>query len=233
MVRPRTSAAGVAMLVVSIASACSGGGGNHVATLGGGTSPSDSSSSSGSQQTFEDAMLDFARCMRDHGVDMPDPTFNGDGGVAITAGASGAHPGDATFDAAQTACQPIMDRAQQNAPKPSPEEEAQMRDQALAFAQCMRDHDIDVPDPTFDGDGHFKITSVSAGPGPDNASSASDASSAGPDSGPITGPPMDPKFQAADKGGRKERPCRWLQSIRRANQSGAGTPFFCRSERSK
>jgi hypothetical protein len=37
-----------------------------------------------------------------------------------------------------------------------------MKEQMLAFAQCMRDHGIDMPDPTFDADGRVKID---AGPG--------------------------------------------------------------------
>jgi hypothetical protein len=136
--------------------------------------------------------------MRDHGVDMPDPTFNDNGGVGITVNgqAGGPKVGDATFDAAQKACQPIMDRAQQNAPKPTPEQEAQMRDQALAFAQCMRDHGVDVPDPTFDGDGHFKIEK--GGPSSDNSNSSDSTSSdSASDQGPMTDPMQDPKFKAA------------------------------------
>ena len=75
----RTSAAGVVLMLIAIVSACSGGGGNHVATLGGSNASSASDSSSGDKQSFEDAMLDFAKCMRDHGVtDFPDDvTFVG------------------------------------------------------------------------------------------------------------------------------------------------------------
>src|SRR5689334_3422470 len=104
MSRPRTIAAGVVLLMSLLTGACSGGGAdNRVATLGGGSGSSDSSSSSGSKQSFQDAMIDFAKCMRDHGVDMPDPTFNDDGGVGITVNGQpgGPKPGDATFDAAQ------------------------------------------------------------------------------------------------------------------------------------
>ena len=61
------------------------------------------------------------------------------------------------FEAAQKACQPIMDRAEQNMPRPSPEEEAKMRDQALAMARCMREHGVDMPDPTFDDNGRVSI----------------------------------------------------------------------------
>ena len=38
-----------------------------------------------------------------------------------------------------------------------PERLAEMREQMLEFAQCMRDHGIDMPDPTFDENGRIKI----------------------------------------------------------------------------
>ena len=43
-----------------------------------------------------------------------------------------------------------MEAVRREMPKLSPEEEAKMRDNALKFAQCMREHGIDMPDPTFD-----------------------------------------------------------------------------------
>ena len=119
--------------------------------------------------SFQDAMVDYAACMRENGVDMPDPTFtdgDGTGGgpmtFAIPLGATdaGGGPGaaltvgpDPTFKAAAEACQSIMDAVQQEMPKLSAEEEAKMRDSALKFAQCMREHGVDMPDPTFDAGG--------------------------------------------------------------------------------
>lgn len=54
-----------------------------------------------------DQMLAFARCMRDHGIDFPDPQFEG-GGVSIQIGGpdgpGGIDPTSGTFQAAQTAC---------------------------------------------------------------------------------------------------------------------------------
>ena len=53
--------------------------------------------------------LAFAQCMRDHGVDMPDPQFGGGpggGGMTIAIGGpdSDIDPGSAEFQAAQEAC---------------------------------------------------------------------------------------------------------------------------------
>jgi hypothetical protein len=164
-------ATGVLALALT-AGACGGGSGSGaIASLAGGhTTTTAKKSKAAAKQELQDAALAFARCMRQHGVDMPDPTFSdngsGGGGFAIKqAGpSSGARPDDATFKAAQTACQPIMDKAEQDMPRPSPEEEAKMRDQALKFARCMRRHGIDMPDPTFDDSGRAKIEMHAGGP---------------------------------------------------------------------
>ena len=173
----RTSVAGGGLAVVLAVSGCSGGSGAKVATLGGGTDSS-SSSSSASQQSFEDALVEYTKCMREHGVDMPDPQFtsNGDGegkgGFAVMGGpATGsdgamADPNGAAFKAADEACKPILDAVTKDMPKPSPEEMAKQRDQALAFAKCMREHGVDMPDPTFDDNGGISIAAPSGGADP-------------------------------------------------------------------
>lgn len=54
-----------------------------------------------------DQMLAFSKCMRDHGIDFPDPVFEG-GNVSISLGAldggEGADPSSEAFLAAQEAC---------------------------------------------------------------------------------------------------------------------------------
>ena len=53
-----------------------------------------------------DQMLAFAKCMRDHGIDFPDPKFDG-GGVSISLGENGPggiDPSSDEFKAAQEAC---------------------------------------------------------------------------------------------------------------------------------
>jgi hypothetical protein len=96
---------------------------------------------------FREAALDFAECMRENGVDMPDP--GRDGGIILQAGPeSGNDP--ATVERAQKACQEHLEKARP--PELSEEDQREMRERALDFARCMREHGIDVPDPTF-GDG--------------------------------------------------------------------------------
>ncbi len=118
---------------------------------------------------MQQAALDFAKCMREHGIDFPDPQFNGDGGMVFSAGGGvGSTPDKDKMDAAQKACQPIMDRAQANMPPPDPKEMEEQKEQILAFAKCMREHGIDFPDPTFDGKGGVQIQIEGEGMDPDS-----------------------------------------------------------------
>jgi hypothetical protein len=128
----------------------------------------------------EDAMLAFARCMREHGIDMPDPDTSGGGAGVVTFSADAAGGGKldaetSKFAEAHEACKDLMgDAGPQNM---SPEQQQEMQDQALAFSRCMREHGVNMPDPSFDGEGHVMMTI-----GDDNAID-----------------PSDPKFEAAQQ----------------------------------
>lgn len=107
----------------------------------------------------QDAMLEYAACMREHGVDMPDPKMSSDGGMSISvqAGTATAAGGDANdadeADKANEACGHIMDDVMGEPEPMSPEEQAKFRDEQLAYAKCMRDNGVDMPDPEIDFDG--------------------------------------------------------------------------------
>ena len=104
------------------------------------------------QAEFREAALKFAKCMRQHGVDMPDPQ-PGQGG-RITMGGPGTGPQDKSkMDAAQKACQKIL--ASVKPPEMSAEQEQKFKSQALKFARCMREHGINMPDPQFQGGGRI------------------------------------------------------------------------------
>jgi hypothetical protein len=107
----------------------------------------------------EEALLDFAECMREHGIDMPDPQISedGSGGILIQQEeGSGMDPESEEFQEAQAACESILEDAEGDI-QLDPEQEAEMREQLLEFAQCMRDHGIDMPDPVFGEDGRVEI----------------------------------------------------------------------------
>jgi hypothetical protein len=109
----------------------------------------------------EDAMLDFARCMREHGIDMPDPDTSSGGGV-MTFKAGGASSGATAieidgdkFREANEACKDLMgDVGPINM---TPEQQQEMQDQALAFSRCMREHGVNMPDPTFGAKGEMMM----------------------------------------------------------------------------
>jgi hypothetical protein len=84
--------------------------------------------------------LEFAQCMRGHGVsNFPDPTGQG---IQIAPG-SGINPQSPSFQSAQTACKKYLPNG--GAP---PVTSAHDTAAALAFAKCMRAHGVpDFPDP--------------------------------------------------------------------------------------
>ena len=158
-----------AIVVLPLAfAACSAGGGsgagNGVASL---SSPgaAAASASPGASTNPEDAMLEFAQCMRDNGVDMPDPQSGGRG-LTIVGGANGIDPGSDTFQKAQEACQRYLDSAGFGGQRQLTQEQL---DQQVEFAQCMRDNGIDMPDPAADGSVSIRVRGQAgaggAGPG--------------------------------------------------------------------
>ena len=102
----------------------------------------------------EDAMLEFAECMRDHGVDYPDPQVDGDGPTRIQVVGD---PEDPDFREADEACHPILEDMMGSFEPPSPEEQAEMQEQMLQFAECMREQGIDFPDPVMGDDGMISV----------------------------------------------------------------------------
>ena len=96
------------------------------------------------------AMLDLARCMRENGVDMPDPEFNGG---RVTQRMKGGNPDK--MRAAEKACEKY--RSQIKAPEMSASEKQEFMKAALANARCMREHGIEFPDPVFDPNGGARV----------------------------------------------------------------------------
>jgi hypothetical protein len=130
--------------------ACGSGGGNG------------SGSAKSAQDKAFDGALKFAKCMRQHGVDMPDPQRTG-GGIKITArGKAGTRDLDnPTMKAAQAACQKYLKAGGGKAP--SPAEQAKAKAAMLAYTGCMRRHGVKIADPKFGSDG--RSTFSIGGPG--------------------------------------------------------------------
>lgn len=101
------------------------------------------------------AMLDYARCMRENGIDMPDPTFEG-GRVTMRAGGPGQKINQDDMRAAEQACAKFQEAIEP--PELSEEEQAENKKAALANAKCMRENGVPkFPDPTFDENGGAQI----------------------------------------------------------------------------
>jgi hypothetical protein len=135
--------------VLALATGCSGdgGGGDKIASIS--SAPKSAPEAAKASGTQEDQMRAFAKCMRDHGVDMPDPQMSPDGkGGRVAVGKAGGAGGDNTsaVDAASEACKALLPNG--GAMKQLNPEEL---DKARAQAKCMRDHGVDMPDPDPNG----------------------------------------------------------------------------------
>jgi hypothetical protein len=191
----------VLLLAAFVLGACSGA---TAAPSGVVSLESSDSSASGSAEPSasvdpEEAMLAFTKCMRDEGIDLPDPG-SGDRGVVRIGGEDGFDPEE--FQAANDACRHHLDGViGEDAPELTPEQ----KDAMLEFAQCMREHGVDMPDP---GEGGVMIGIVG---------------SAGGDGGPDTNgapgaiDPNDPTFQEA------EEACRHLMTDAFPDRGGPGS----------
>jgi hypothetical protein len=105
----------------------------------------------------EEAELAHAQCMRDHGIDWPDPEFvDGEWEVRLGGDVDLESP---AYRAAEEERAPVLERAQAEAGEDSnPEDRARVEeemDQMLEFAACMRDQGIDFPDPVMDDNGNI------------------------------------------------------------------------------
>ena len=168
--------------------ACGGGGGNSpgagdVASLGAadGEQAAGAEAEKTASKDPEEAMLDFARCMREHGIDMPDPQVNTGGGGERPAIALRLD-GDISpekMEKANQECRPLMGDAGPMA-NISPEQRQEMQDKMVEHARCMRENGIDMPDPTFEtgaGGGMVKMEAGRAGaidPGSDEFAAAAE-----------------------------------------------------------
>jgi len=115
------------------------------------TSASAAAATTSSANTAYTARLNYAKCMRAHGVNVPDPSANG-GPPAGGAGGIGALRSSPNFASANQACSSYLRKAF-GAGGANPAAATQFRQDLVKFAECMRSHSIDIPDPTSSGGG--------------------------------------------------------------------------------
>ncbi|MDG9673221.1 hypothetical protein [Micromonospora sp. DH14] len=132
----------IPVLLALVLAGCGAGGddGGGVATAGGTKAVA---TASGAPVSDSDQQLAFAKCMRENGVDLPDPEAGG-GRPNFRFGA------DVDQQKAREAMEKCQDKLPNGGQRPplNPEQAEQMR----TLAKCMRENGVpDFPDPDADG----------------------------------------------------------------------------------
>ncbi len=113
------------------------------------TDSADSTEPDVTEATDEERALDFVACMRDNGVDFPDPAIGADGSVDLLGNAApgSIDPNTDEFQAAVEVCGEIVAGASflPGAQADPTEQQANL----LAFAACLRGLGYDVIDPVL------------------------------------------------------------------------------------
>ena len=150
---------GVALLAVAlIAASCSSSDdSSQVATLETettSTSPNTETQEADSLADTEAAMLAFTQCLRDQGIEIDDPTIDANGNVQLPPitlefeAVEGEEPDEAMADVDELmgSCDEHLEGITTTADAP---DMTGIEDDFLAYAACMRDNGVDMPDPDF------------------------------------------------------------------------------------
>jgi hypothetical protein len=137
--------AALAGLFTLVTACASEGDGDGVASISASNTPSSTQPGGGSNSdgvSDIDQMRAYAKCMREHGIDMkdPDPNSSGGGGISVDSEAE-----KQQVDKANAACKHLMPNGGEGE-KPTAED----LDQARKTAKCLREHGIEVKEPTME-----------------------------------------------------------------------------------
>jgi hypothetical protein len=142
-------------LVVGL-SAC---GSSSSASTSGSSSASAASASNSTAGARYQARLNLAKCLRAHGLNVPDPSPNGGAAGGFGGGGGGgfrALRDQPNFQSAMQACAKYR-RGAFGFGSLSPQQRAQFQQDLVKFAECMRSHNINIPDPSTSSGGGFGI----------------------------------------------------------------------------
>jgi len=95
-----------------------------------------STSKSTATQESEEKLVKFAKCMREHGVNVTTSTGSGKGLLRINGGNPQA------MEAAQSACKRYQPTGEKE--NLTPQQKVEREEAVLKFAKCMREHGVDV-----------------------------------------------------------------------------------------
>jgi hypothetical protein len=144
--------ASVTGLVLALSACSSTGQSSGIAQVGKATSnPTASAKAAGSA---EDQAIAFAQCMRDNGVDFPDPTVDAQGNPSFAdafgkSQSGGFNPGDTSFRTAMTACADLAKGLQIGGGGNRGFDSTAITEALYTYTQCLRDQGLDVGDITL------------------------------------------------------------------------------------
>jgi hypothetical protein len=151
MTNSRTIVACVALVVMVAACGSEGGDGSPgVASIGEvvTTSVADVGADDEPAAADEAAVLAFSECMRDGGIDFPDPVVDADGNVGfdLLAMRDLGEIDQSELEAAFEPCAPLLVSVSFGFERLF---ETEFQDDLVAFSACMRENGFDMPDPDF------------------------------------------------------------------------------------
>jgi hypothetical protein len=174
MVPPMTTKRMTTALLLALgllAAGCGGGGDGKDDDVASVSGDEGEESAQADEEDGEAELIDWAECMRDQGIDIPDPTRDADGNLVLDGPGIHIGPGEVGISSEsgedgeeeEPAVGPEeMGAAMEECGEPpalggqdmSEEDRAKMEENALEFAECMRSEGIeDFPDPDFSGEG--------------------------------------------------------------------------------
>jgi hypothetical protein len=137
-----------------------------LAACGGSSSPSNAAATERSQeQKAEVKFADFAKCLREHGVNAEAGSPGGGRGLRVSPGSGGPQQ----FEAAQRAC--ARYRPEPKKVNLSPQQKVEQEEAVQKFAKCMREHGIKVEASTAGGGVQIRIHAhpgAEGGPNPES-----------------------------------------------------------------
>jgi hypothetical protein len=104
----------------------------------------------------EEQAIEFSQCMRDQGLDFPDPNLDADGNLAmddLDVSGFGSTPDEirTNLSSAMDACSEFLEGVSFGGGRLP--DLVELQDTFLEFSTCMRDNGYDMPDPDFTSDG--------------------------------------------------------------------------------
>jgi hypothetical protein len=168
----RNSILTLVVLLAVVTAACTNNSGSDVASLNQTSTTAFGSGAASESVDAEEAMLAVTQCLRDGGIDIGDPVIdeNGNPQLPPISFQSGDPGGEVDPEAEMKAMEEVMDSCQHHLEGVVLDgvehgNLVDIEDTFVAYAQCMRDHGIDLPDPEFSDDGFIDLGSPDVGDG--------------------------------------------------------------------